>query len=78
LVGGDDRAGWGFGAAVRWNALVRMLLAAVPDLDAASPLSLRIDGRLLPTCADAELGPGELVWPGTHLLEAVQADGRAS
>ena len=77
LVGGDDGAGWGFGAAVRWNALVRMLLSGVLDLDAASPVSLRIDGRLLPTCADAELRPGELVWPGTHLLEAVQAEGAA-
>ena len=71
LAGGDG-SGWGFGEAVRWNALVRMLLAEVPELEAASQLSFRVDGRRLPTCVDVDLRPGELVWPGTHVLESVQ------
>jgi predicted phage baseplate assembly protein len=74
LVGGDG-TGWEFGAAVRWNALVRMLLAVLRDLEAATELSFRVDGRRLPTCADVALAPGELVWPGTHVLEAVQVEG---
>lgn len=71
LAGGAG-AGWGFGEPVRWNALVRMLLGEVPELEAASQLSFRVDGRRLPTCADVELAAGELVWPGTHVLESVQ------
>jgi predicted phage baseplate assembly protein len=72
LVGGDG-SGWEFGAPVRWNALVRTLLTSVADLQAASQLSFRVDGRRLPRCADVLLAPGELTWPGNHLLEAIQA-----
>jgi hypothetical protein len=77
LVGGDG-TGWPFGEPVRWNALVRMLLAVVPDLEAASQLRFRVDGRPLATCVDVVLAPGELTWPGTHLLEAAQVEGGAT
>ena len=60
-----------------WDALVRRLLAEVPALTAVSRLSLRIDGRRLPACTNAVIEPGELVWPGSHLLEVV-AEERAA
>jgi hypothetical protein len=72
LVGGDG-AGWEFGAAVRWNALVRRLLKTVPGLEAVSQVTLLVNGRRLPACTDVELAPGELVWPTTHLLEVAPA-----
>ena len=50
---------------------MRALLAEIPALTAVSRLSLRIDGRRLPACTDAVIEPGELVWPGSHLLEVV-------
>jgi predicted phage baseplate assembly protein len=70
LTGGDG-SGWPFGEPVRWNALVRMLLERVPGLEAAAQVSFGVDGRRLAACADVALAQGELVWPGTHLLEAV-------
>jgi hypothetical protein len=70
LVGGDG-TGWEFGAPVRWQGLVRMLLATVPRVEAISRVSFRRDGRHLPECTDVVLRPGELVWPDGHLLEAV-------
>jgi predicted phage baseplate assembly protein len=78
LVGGDG-SGWEFGAPVRWNALVRMLLETVPQLEAISQVTFRVDGRRRPACTDVELAAGELVWPATHLLEvAPTARGGAS
>ncbi|TML05647.1 MAG: putative baseplate assembly protein, partial [Actinobacteria bacterium] len=74
---GAGGAGWPFGGAVEWDALVRRLLAEVPALTAVSRLSLRIDGRRLPACTNAVIEPGELVWPGSHLLEVV-AEERAA
>jgi predicted phage baseplate assembly protein len=70
VTGADDGGGWPFGGAVGWNALVQMLLAGVPGLEAVSRLSFRVDGRRLAPCTDVTLGPGELAWPGGHLLEA--------
>jgi hypothetical protein len=72
LVGGEG-SGWPFGSAVRWHELVRMLLDNVPGLDAISRVTFVVDGRQLSECADVVLAPGELVWPATHLLEAVPA-----
>jgi predicted phage baseplate assembly protein len=74
---GHGGTGWPFGGAVRWDALTRLLLAQLPALTAVSRLALRIDGRRLPPCTDAVLEPGELIWPGTHLIE-VLAEERAS
>jgi hypothetical protein len=70
-VGGDG-TGWPFGGTVSWDALVRILLAEVPALEAASQLSFRVNGRRLAPCADVPLAPDELPWPGAHVLEAVQ------
>ena len=72
FIGGDG-SGWPFGAAVRWHELVRMLLDTVPGLDAISRVTFVVDGRQLSGCVDVVLAPGELVWPATHLLEAVHA-----
>ena len=74
---GAGGTGWPFGGAVEWDALVRRLLAEIPALTAVARLSLRIDGRRLPACTDAVIEPGELVWPGSHLLEVV-AEERAA
>jgi predicted phage baseplate assembly protein len=74
---GAGGTGWPFGGAVAWDALTRLLLAEVPALTAVARLALRIDGRRLPACTDAVIRPGELVWPGSHLIEVV-AEGRAS
>jgi predicted phage baseplate assembly protein len=69
---GAGGVGWPFGGGVEWDALARLLLHELPDdLTAVSRLSLRIDNRRLPACTDAELEPGELVWPGSHLIEVV-------
>ncbi len=69
LTGGDG-LGWAFGGTVRWDALVRVLLADVPDLEAVSSLSFRAGNRRLPVCTDVVLAPDELVWPGGHVLES--------
>jgi predicted phage baseplate assembly protein len=74
---GAGGTGWPFGGAVEWDALTRLLLTRVEALTAVSRLALRIDGRRLPACTDAAIEPGELVWPGSHLLEVV-AEGRPS
>jgi predicted phage baseplate assembly protein len=68
---GFDGTGWPFGEAVRWGALTRLLLATVPALTAVSRLSFRIDGRRLAACVDAVLDPGDLTWPGAHVLDVV-------
>jgi predicted phage baseplate assembly protein len=73
LTGGDG-TGWAFGGPVRWDALVRVLLADVPDLQAVSSLSFRAGNRRLPVCTDVELAPDELVWPGPHVLESQRGD----
>jgi hypothetical protein len=59
---------------VRWDALVRVLLADVPDLQAVSSLSFRSGNRRLPVCADVQLAPDELVWPIGHVLESQRGD----
>jgi hypothetical protein len=73
-VGGDG-TGWPFGGTVRWDALVRVLVADVPGLDAVARLSFRVGGRRLPACTDVPLAPDELVWPGGHVLETVRGGG---
>ena len=67
---GSDGLGWPFGGTVRWDALVRVLLADVPDLEAVSSLSFRAGNRRFPVCTDVVLAPDELVWPGGHVLES--------
>jgi predicted phage baseplate assembly protein len=75
---GWDGTGWPFGAPVRWDVLTRLLLAEQPDtLTAVARLALRIDGRRLPACVDAALEPGELTWPGSHVIDVI-AEERSS
>jgi predicted phage baseplate assembly protein len=74
---GHDGTGWPFGGSVRWDVLTRLLLAKLPALTAVSRLAFRIDGRRLAACADAVLEPGELTWPGAHIIEVI-AEERAS
>ncbi len=68
---GGTGSGWEFGVAVGWRELVRSLLTAIPSLVAVSRMTFRVDGRRLAPCTDVPLRPGELVWAGRHLLEAV-------
>ncbi|MEA2371768.1 MAG: hypothetical protein QOH12_2162 [Solirubrobacteraceae bacterium] len=68
---GFDGTGWPFGGAVQWGLLNRLLLTTLPELTAVSRLALRIDGRRLAACADAVIEPGELVWPGPHVIEVL-------
>jgi predicted phage baseplate assembly protein len=74
---GFDGTGWPFGGAVRWADLTRLLLGTLRKLTAVSRLAFRVDGRRLAACVDAELEPGELTWPGSHVIEVV-AEERAS
>ena len=68
---GAGGAGWPFGGAVRWDVLTRLLLDGIRDLTAVSRLAFRIDGRRLAACTDAVLAPGELTWPGSHVIEVI-------
>jgi hypothetical protein len=70
-LSGAGGAGWPFGGAVAWDVLTRLLLDSVAELTALSRLALGIDGRRLPACTDAVLWPGELTWPGLHVIEVV-------
>ena len=72
---GGHGTGWPFGGTVRWDALVRVLVADIPALDAVARLSFRVGGRRLPACTDVPLAPDELVWPGSHILETQRTDG---
>jgi len=63
--------GWPFGGAVSWDVLTRLLLTELAELTAVSRLAFRIDGRRLPPCVDAVLEPGELTWPGSHVIEVI-------
>ncbi|MFE7132059.1 putative baseplate assembly protein [Streptomyces sp. NPDC057638] len=67
LTGGENRAGWPFGGALRHTPLVRRLLA-VDGVHAVSRLSLVVDGVRLPPCADHALAPHSLIWPERPLL----------
>jgi predicted phage baseplate assembly protein len=73
---GGDGTGWPFGGTVRWDALVRVLVAEVDGLDAVARLSFRVGGRRLAPCADVPLAPDELVWPGIHVLETQRSGGQ--
>jgi predicted phage baseplate assembly protein len=75
--GGDDGQGWPFGRPIRHAALVRRLLGAVPELRAVPSLSLVVDGRRLPLCADHALAEHALPWPAAHELVPV-TDGGAT
>jgi predicted phage baseplate assembly protein len=66
LRGGEDREGWPFGGAVRYQALVRMLLDRTPGLVAVSRLNLVTDGLMRGHCLDFALGAGALIWPVGH------------
>jgi hypothetical protein len=74
-IRGYDGTGWPFGGTLRWDALVRDLLAHVPKLTAVSRMTFRVDGRRLPVCTDVPLAPDQLFWPGGHVLQAVREGG---
>ncbi|MER6917287.1 putative baseplate assembly protein [Streptomyces sp. NPDC000594] len=67
LRGGENGAGWPFGAPLRHTPLVRRLLT-VDGVVAVSRLSFTVDGERLPACADHAIGPDRLVWPERPLL----------
>lgn len=74
LTGGDDRRGWPFGEALRYQALVRRLLVDVRGLTSIASLNLTVDGVNLGLCQDFETTPNSLLWPGVHEL-TVEAGG---
>jgi predicted phage baseplate assembly protein len=67
LEGGDDGEGWPFGGALRYEALLRRLLA-VKGVLRVPRLSYLVDGRRALPCADFALGPHELFWPLATLV----------
>jgi hypothetical protein len=71
-LAGAEGTGWPFGGAVRWDALARVLLDEVAELQAVSRPSFRVDGRRLPACTDVVLASDELVWRGSHVLATVR------
>jgi predicted phage baseplate assembly protein len=75
LRGGENGAGWPFGAAVRHTPLVRRLLT-VDGVRAVSGLVLTVDGVRLPPCADGPIPPNTLVWPERPLLIPVEEGAR--
>jgi predicted phage baseplate assembly protein len=76
LRGGEDRDGWPFGGAVRYQALVRMLLDRTPGLVAVSRLNLVVDGTTRPHCLDFPLPSGALIWPVGHEVVPVTEEPR--
>ena len=68
LRGGADRDGWPFGGAIRYQALVRMLLERTPGLLAVARLNLVVNGTLRAHCQDFALPSGALIWPAGHEL----------
>ncbi len=68
LHGGADREGWPFGGAIRYQALVRMLLDRTAGVLAVSRLNLVVNGTVRPHCQDFPLPSGALIWPAGHEL----------
>jgi predicted phage baseplate assembly protein len=67
LSGGDAGDGWPFGGALRYEALLRRLLA-VSGVLAVPRLSYLVDGRRAAPCADFALGAHQLFWPVSTLV----------
>lgn len=72
---GYDGTGWPFGGTLRWDGLVRDLLAEVPWLVGVTRLTFRVDGRRLAGCTSVPLEADQLIWPGGHVLQAVREGG---
>ena len=66
LRGGETRQGWPFGGVLRYQALVRRLLAEVPGLAAVSSLNLQVDGMLRGVCQDFVPEANALLWGRGH------------
>jgi predicted phage baseplate assembly protein len=66
LRGGDDEAGWPFGAPIRFMPLLRRLLTRVTSATAIPRLNLTIDGARFPSCVDVPISPHGLLWPENH------------
>ena len=74
-IDGERHLGWTFGAPVRWDVAVRLLLDTVPGLVALSNLAFEVDGRRQLRCEDVDLAADELTWPGQHVLEVTVQGG---
>jgi len=74
LTGGDDETGWPFGWTLRYDALLRVLMAS-GEIIAVPRLSMIVDGRRVAPCGDREIGEDDLLWPAGALLFPVE-DGR--
>ncbi|WP_043622492.1 baseplate J/gp47 family protein [Nonomuraea candida] len=61
LAGGDDGAGWPFGAALRPSALLRAAQRALGGLAHVAAVAIGLDGDApAASCGDLDLRPGEL------------------
>jgi predicted phage baseplate assembly protein len=74
LRGGDVGTGWPFGAPLRFSAVLRRLLASVPELRAVPRLNFVVDGVRLAPCADFQPAPHALLWPDGHELVPVEQE----
>jgi len=72
LTGGDDGSGWPFGGTLRYAELLRRLVSR-ETVVAIPRLSLIVDGRRVPPCADRPIGAHDLLWPAGHLILPVEA-----
>ncbi|PLX60272.1 putative baseplate assembly protein [Sedimenticola selenatireducens] len=72
LRGGEAGDGWPFAGVISHDALLRRLLAVVPELSAISLLNLVVDGFNLPACTDFTPDANALLWPTTHELRLVE------
>ena len=65
LRGGLDRKGWPFGGEIRYDALVRVVMAVVLDGQVAvrsvRTLDYRVDGRAVTGCANFSIEPNSLL-----------------
>ncbi len=69
--GGDDVKGWPFGGPLRYSSLLQRLVRT-SGVTAVPRLSLIVDGRRLPTCADYLTPPNELLWAEAHEVIPVE------
>lgn len=76
IDGGDEGAGWPFGAPLRYSPLLRRLVTAVEGVRAITRLTLVVDGARVAACTDFALRPHALLWPTAHEIVPVESEPR--
>ncbi len=77
ITGGEDGAGWPFGAPLRYSPLLRRLVTNVDGVRAVARLTLVIDGARIPACTDFTPRPHALFWPMSHDVVPVEGEARS-